>query len=528
MGAALLVCRVVLAGVFICAGVAKLADLAGSRRAVISFGVPERLAGVVGTLLPVAELIVGVALIPAVSAPFGALGAAALLICFAAAIGNALAHGRSPDCHCFGQVHSAPAGWGTLARDLVLLAVAGFIAIGGWRHAGISATQWTTEISAAWLVAIAAGVLILGLVFFQVWFSLQLLAQNGRTLGRMDALEARLAELGGTLGLAHNNGTAAELVRLGQGLTGAGLPVGTRAPAFELEGVDGRRYSLDSLLASDRRLMLVFSAATCGPCEVLMPRIASWQREHGERLGIAVIASGDRERIRAKAVEHSLEGVLLQMEREVADAYRTSGTPTAVVIDRDGRIASPTVGGADAITTLVAQATVPALAIRHVPSTNGHGNGALPSHGVPSAPDRSRVGERAPDLVLEDLVGGRVALDGLFTERTVAIFWNPGCGFCQRMLPDLKAFEDDPPEGSPRLVVISSGDAESVREQQIHATVLLDPVGQAMQAFAAGGTPMGVLVDDGRLASPVAAGADAVFDLIRTATVSPALSEGGR
>jgi uncharacterized membrane protein YphA (DoxX/SURF4 family) len=48
MGAALLGLRLLLACVFLVAGVAKLADLAGSRRAVIDFGVPERLAGVVG------------------------------------------------------------------------------------------------------------------------------------------------------------------------------------------------------------------------------------------------------------------------------------------------------------------------------------------------------------------------------------------------------------------------------------------------------------------------------------------------
>ena len=46
-----------------------------------------------------------------------------------------------------------------------------------------------------------------------------------------------------------------------------------------------------------------------------------------------------------------------------------------------------------------------------------------------------------------------------------------------------------------------------------------------MRAFAAGGTPMGVLVSEGRIASDVAAGADAVLELIRSATVSPARRE---
>jgi hypothetical protein len=53
MDVALLVARVLLAGAFALTGAAKLADLERSRRAVAEFGVHERLAGVVGVLLPV-------------------------------------------------------------------------------------------------------------------------------------------------------------------------------------------------------------------------------------------------------------------------------------------------------------------------------------------------------------------------------------------------------------------------------------------------------------------------------------------
>jgi hypothetical protein len=107
--------------------------------------------------------------------------------------------------------------------------------------------------SAAWLVAIAAGVLIIALVSFQAWFSLQLLSQNERMLGRLEALEASLAELAGTPGLALT-GALAEPERFGQGLAGAGLPLGTPAPPFQLEGLDDKPWSLDSLLTPHRQL----------------------------------------------------------------------------------------------------------------------------------------------------------------------------------------------------------------------------------------------------------------------------------
>src|SRR5438067_4473135 len=103
--------RVVLAMVFGAAGLAKLADRAGSRRALIGFGLPAALAAPLGVLLPLAELAVAVALIPAATAWWGAGGALALLLLFIVGVGTNLALGRKPDCRCFGQVAAGPVGW---------------------------------------------------------------------------------------------------------------------------------------------------------------------------------------------------------------------------------------------------------------------------------------------------------------------------------------------------------------------------------------------------------------------------------
>ncbi|HTU95929.1 MAG TPA: MauE/DoxX family redox-associated membrane protein, partial [Solirubrobacteraceae bacterium] len=326
MGAALLACRIVLAAVFVVAGLAKLGDLEGSREAVRDFGVPGRFAGVVGGLLPVGELAVGISLLITPAARFGALGAAILLLAFIAAIGAAIAAGREPDCHCFGQVHSAPAGPRTLARNAGLLVVAGFVVIGGWRHPGVSATHWAAAVPAPWLVAIAAGVIIAALISFQVWFSLQLLDQNGRTISRLTELEGALALLTGG---GAEGGLAQEDETLGAGLSGAGLPVGSPAPEFVLSDVDGGRHSLASLRADTEpgALLLVFSDAACGPCESLMPEVAAWQRRGAGALATVVIAAGDRDANRAKARDHGLGLVLLQEQREVAELYQALGTP---------------------------------------------------------------------------------------------------------------------------------------------------------------------------------------------------------
>src|SRR5436190_9813873 len=109
--------RIVLAVVFATAGVGKLLDLEGSRRAVRDFGVPDGLANAAGLLLPIVELAVAVGLIFAPTAQWAGAAALLLLLLFIGGITNALRHGVAPDCHCFGQIHSEPAGKGTLIRN---------------------------------------------------------------------------------------------------------------------------------------------------------------------------------------------------------------------------------------------------------------------------------------------------------------------------------------------------------------------------------------------------------------------------
>jgi uncharacterized membrane protein YphA (DoxX/SURF4 family) len=125
MDALLVAARVLLAAVRAVAGIAKLADRAGSAQALIGFGVPTRFAAVFATILPLVELVVAVGLLPVAAAWWGALGA--LLLLFVAGISLNLARGRNPDCHCFGQLHSEPTGRSTLIRNGLLATVAAFV-----------------------------------------------------------------------------------------------------------------------------------------------------------------------------------------------------------------------------------------------------------------------------------------------------------------------------------------------------------------------------------------------------------------
>jgi methylamine dehydrogenase accessory protein MauD len=302
--------RMLLAVVFLTAGVGKLVDLSGSRQAVEDFGVPERAARTVGLLLPLAELVAALALVFRASARWGALLALLLLAAFIAGIARALSRGEQPDCHCFGQLHSAPAGRSTLARNGVLAALAVVIVAYG---SGPAVDAWVSARSAAELAAVGLGICAAAAVAY----ALTLLAEN-RSLKR----DLRLARNVGAVGARF------------------GLPVGTEAPVFAVQDTRGEKATLSGLLQRGHPALLLFMSPYCGPCGVLVPKVRQWQQSLGERLTISIISTGTPEQNAMFAEQGQLENVLLQEEMEVADAYQVQGTPSAVVVSRDGKIAS--------------------------------------------------------------------------------------------------------------------------------------------------------------------------------------------
>src|SRR5919202_1674410 len=130
--------RLLLAAVFLVAAVGKLADRRGSRQTLADFGVPNALVAPAALALPVVELAIAALLVPGASARRGALAALVLLALFIAGMGVNLARGRAPDCHCFGQLHSAPVGWSTLVRNAVLAVVAAVVLWRGGVDPGVA------------------------------------------------------------------------------------------------------------------------------------------------------------------------------------------------------------------------------------------------------------------------------------------------------------------------------------------------------------------------------------------------------
>lgn len=326
------------------------------------FGLPKLLARPLGVVLPLVEIVVAIALIPAASAHWGALGALVLLGLFVAGIAYVMIRGREAKCHCFGQLHSSRVGWSTLGRNLTLALVAGFVIAGERGGPGPSYMEWIGGLGRDQLLTLSAVAIALASFAGGGWFMLHLLRQHGRILLRLDTLEEELAARGI---IAHPS------------LTGSpdGLAPGVPAPAFALGNLHGGSTTLDDLLAAGLPLMLVFSHPGCTPCVAMLPEIADWQSAYGGALNIALISQGRADDNRAAFAEHGIERVLLQREREIADAYEAYATPSAVLVSKEGIITSPVAQGAAAIRAMISSAVAGSLSdVNGNADVNAEGN----------------------------------------------------------------------------------------------------------------------------------------------------------
>jgi peroxiredoxin len=145
------------------------------------------------------------------------------------------------------------------------------------------------------------------------------------------------------------------------------------------------------------------------------------------------------------------------------------------------------------------------------------------------------VGSDAPAIELPDLAGESRSLAQHRGQRVLLLFFNPACGFCRELAPKLKekaenrkqkpeimaesgAVGDGGRSGKPSVLIITTGEPEANRalfdEHKINCPVLIQNDTEVAAAYQANGTPSGYLIDsEGRIASPLAIGADALLTL---------------
>lgn len=504
MEVVLLVARLVLALVFGVAGIAKAADRAGSRSAFSGFGVPEPLAARLADALPFVEILVAVALVPLVSAWWAAVAALTVLMTFTVGIGFSLARGETPDCRCFGQLHSEPVSWATFARNLVLSSLAGLVVVTGRNNPGLSVFSWLADLKTAELAYVILGVILVGLLAAAIILLNRLLKRQAALLRGVEAIRGALDE----------DGEPARVERREALLPAEGLPVGANAPKFALTTITGDEVSLDDLLGHDRAVLLIFAGPHCWGCKILLPMVRAWQRDYADYLDIAVLSSGTLRENQDKMFKYEIKHILLDEGSAIADTYQARWTPAAVLIHSDGRIASQSVYGDDAIRELVRDL----MSSGQVQPRSADGNGKY-GH-VPQVATRysvRRIGEPVPSFALPDLSGTKFSTKDLLGSSTLLIFWHPLCEFCKAMTNDIRDWELAPPDDAPRLVFIAAGKVQETRavNKDFKSSTLLDPGFEMAPLFGTKYTPSAILIDEeGRIASSLAMGDHNVRALI--------------
>jgi peroxiredoxin/uncharacterized membrane protein YphA (DoxX/SURF4 family) len=489
----LLISRLTLAAIFGTAGIAKLLDRPGTEKALASFGTPAGLVHIAAYALPLVEIGVAIALLATRSSWIAAGAAVALLAMFTAAMAYQMHRGNNPDCHCFGQIQTEPISGKSLIRNAVM-AVPGIILLAS----GANSQGVDLLVSNESVMQLVLGIAVVGLLVAVVIILKRISEQQVQIMRRIEVME-----LAGAAG--------GEVERSEVTHPHEGLPIGAVFPDFELYDTSANKISLATIRASGTPTLFLFVSPTCAPCKALLPEFREWRKELMGRVNFVFMSTGKAADNIEKFGGDPLMPVLLQEKREVADALSAKWTPTAVLMDGNGRVASHAAAGDTAIRKLIAQLKEEDLddEFVHFASGDGHGH----THSV------NKIGDTVPDFRMQDIKGRVIDSDYFRGKQTLVAFWSLTCPFCIGMIGDLKEWYETKSAEEPELVVFSEGDPKAHEEFGLKSPVILDEGYKTAAAFGMFGTPSAVLVNEqGRIVSETAVGAANIWSLVgRTA-----------
>lgn len=483
----LLVLRLVLFAVFATSAIAKLADRAGSAKAMRDFGVPGPLAIAAWLLLAVAELAIAAGLLFTSSSWHSALAAASLLVIFIAVMMYQYARGNAPDCHCFGQLHSEPVGLTSIIRNIILLIPAGILSVQGREAQGYSLVNSSQDALIVGASAALAGLLVLALVLLKSLSNAQ-----AEIIRRIEILE-----IGGGVSPAEE--------RENIGHPREGLPLGALVRAFSLPDLEGNQVALSDLSKDGRAVLFFFISPTCGPCKALLPAIEEWEKEFAAQLRFVYISDGTPEANRKKLRSVDGKTILLQEKREVVELFRAKWTPMAVLMNTRGRIASFTAAGDEGLRRLVDELR--------------GGNVLDPAAVFPGKDYRTltplRIGERVPALEARDIEGNKFSSGMIKGRETLFAFWSSSCPHCVAMMEQIKEWDATRNGTDPEMVLFVHAKEDEAAQLGLKLRVIVDRDLELGGELGQHGTPSAILVDEnGQYISETAIGAEDIWALV--------------
>ena len=120
------------------------------------------------------------------------------------------------------------------------------------------------------------------------------------------------------------------------------------APRFKIKDLAGRALDLDELRRGGP-VLLDFWATWCKPCLAAIPEIQALHQRYGSQglkvIGISVDGPRNYSKVRPFAARLGIKyRVAFDLDGRLQQLYQVVAMPTAILIDRDGRIAAVRVG----------------------------------------------------------------------------------------------------------------------------------------------------------------------------------------
>lgn len=177
----------------------------------------------------------------------------------------------------------------------------------------------------------------------QAWILLHLFTQNGRMLQRFEALERGLetAATRRDRGPRIDRRDTAPSVPDNRLHAAHDLRVGDVAPGLQLDDLTGVNRSLDDFRGSET--LILFWDPGCDFCKRMLEELKAWESAHQDDSPKLLVVSRGTSATNTKMELHA--PVVLDPGGHASSRYGATATPSAVLIDADGKIAAPLVRG---------------------------------------------------------------------------------------------------------------------------------------------------------------------------------------
>ncbi len=132
-----------------------------------------------------------------------------------------------------------------------------------------------------------------------------------------------------------------EVIRSGESVEIAALPVGHTVPDFTLADRSGTELTLSKVAAGEKLVLVDFWGAWCGPCRIEMPTLERMYKDSTNKgLQIMAVDEGDsRAALDAYLKKRPVSfPVLRDSTGEIAKKFGVRAFPTTVLVDQKGKI----------------------------------------------------------------------------------------------------------------------------------------------------------------------------------------------